>query len=104
MARSRFCRVCKSFHDVEQAWPVECAGHFATPSAGAGEARFYVISDTMDAVRNMADGKLYDSKSRYREAVHAKGCRIVGNDRLDRSTTPLPSARDDIRRAIAQLS
>lgn len=27
-----------------------------------------------------ADGKRYDSKSRYEQALKAKGCRIVGND------------------------
>jgi hypothetical protein len=39
-----------------------------------------VISDTMDAVRCMADGKMYDSKSRMSATHRAHGCVEVGNE------------------------
>lgn len=101
MARSRLCRICSDWHDVSQAWPEACIGHFGTmPHASAP----YVISDTMDPIRSMVSGRMHDSKSRYRTEVHAAGCRIVGNDRLDRSTTPLPPIAPDIKRAVAELS
>lgn len=80
MARSRFCKVCKDFHDLEEAWPSACYGHFATQSAGAGEARFYVQSDTIEPFRSMADGKMYGSKSKYRADLKARGLIEVGND------------------------
>jgi len=64
-----------------------------------------ILSDTMSPIRSMADGKMYDSKSAYRNGVHAKGCRIVGNDRLDPpKAAPLPRAGHDIKKAIQQLS
>lgn len=39
-----------------------------------------VISDTMDAVRCMADGKMYESKSRMSAEHKARGYEEVGND------------------------
>lgn len=101
--RSRFCKVCKDFHDMEAAWPDACAGHFAQQSAGAGEARFYVISDTIAPFRSMADGRVYESKSAYRGDLKARGLIEVGNDQVKRSTTPAPPVREDMKRAIQQL-
>ena len=62
-----------------------------------------IISDNMAPVRSMADGKIYDSKSSYERGVRAKGCRVVGNDRLESSRTEAPRAGHDIKRAIEQL-
>lgn len=39
-----------------------------------------VISDSMDAVRCMADGKMYESKSRMSAEHRARGYEEVGND------------------------
>jgi len=101
MARSRLCRVCGDWHDLNGAWPSECNAHFGTVSEGSGP---YVISDNMAPIRSMADGKMYDSKSRYSAEVRARGCRIVGNDNIRQAAKPLPSVRGDLRRALQQLS
>ena len=48
------------------------------------------ISDTLggsDGMLCMADGKTYDSKSKYYAAVKAAGCEIVGNEPLTRPGT-----------------
>lgn len=39
-----------------------------------------VRSDTIDAVRSMADGKMYDSKSELRADYKARGLIEVGTD------------------------
>jgi hypothetical protein len=39
----------------------------------------HVIRDQMDALRHMADGKMYDSKSAFRKATKAAGCVEVGD-------------------------
>jgi hypothetical protein len=39
-----------------------------------------IISDTLDGVMNPVDGKTYDSKSAYYQAVKDAGCEIVGNE------------------------
>lgn len=100
MARSRYCRVCREFHDLTEAWPTACYGHFGIKGDEAG---FYVQSDTMEPIRSMADGKLYDSKSRYRQDLRARGYREVGNDRMERRPTTLPPVRDTLRQVVQQL-
>lgn len=100
MARSRFCRICKDFHDLASAWPEDCLDHFGPPSMGAAP---YVQSDTIDAFRSMADGKVYDSKSRYRADIRARGLIEVGNERVERRPTPMPPVRDTLRQVYQQL-
>ena len=39
-----------------------------------------IIRDGLDNVRNPVDGRTYDSKSAYYQAVKAAGCEIVGNE------------------------
>jgi hypothetical protein len=39
-----------------------------------------IIRDGLDNVVNPVDGKVYDSKSAYYQAVKAAGCEIVGNE------------------------
>ena len=68
-----------------------------------------VISDTMDAVRCMADGKFYESKSRMAAEHKARGYIEVGND-ID-TTLKLAARkperskinREEIRKAVAQV-
>jgi hypothetical protein len=66
-----------------------------------------VISDTMEATLNHADGRRYTSKSAYARAVRAAGCEIVGNDAAFAS--PAPKTYDagdiaaDIKRAIDEV-
>lgn len=65
-----------------------------------------VISDNLDSVLNPADGKRYDSKSKYYRAVREAGCEIVGNERIEPKTRqyePGPVG-PDIKRAIEELS
>jgi hypothetical protein len=42
----------------------------------------YVIQDTMDALRNHADGRMYDSKSEFRRATKRAGYEEMGNERM----------------------
>jgi hypothetical protein len=73
------------------------------------DARFYVISDTMDPLRHMANGKHYTSKREFREATKAAGCVEYGSEtahllkprvpvKLDRN-----KRREDIRRTIYDI-
>ena len=69
-----------------------------------------VISDHMPETRHMADGKYYDSKSKFRQVTKAHGCIEVGND--SSIVNPKPRApiqldrrqrREDIQRSIYEL-
>lgn len=53
--------------------------HIAGPLHRSNDAPM-VISDTIDGFRSMADGQMYDSKSRYRADLRARGLIEVGND------------------------
>lgn len=103
MARSRLCRTCDDFHNLDEAWPGACSSHFG----GKAESAPYVRTDGMDPIRSMADGKVYDSKSGYYASVRRADCEIVGNDRAGYG--PRPEYRpqgvaQSIKTAIEKLS
>lgn len=79
--------------------------HIAAPLHSTHGAGPNIISDTMDLTLNHADGKHYDSKSRYYRAVKAAGCEIVGNDMSAMKNRPQLAeiSGRDIKRAIEQL-
>lgn len=64
----------------------------------------YVITDTMDATMNHADGRQYDSKRAYERAVRDAGCEIVGNERIAASEVPMDDPGPDLQRAYEELS
>ena len=74
---------------------IKARSHLPTP---------YVISDTMDPTEHL-DGKLYDSKSRYRKVTKEHGCVEVGNDpaRFRKKLAPRPD-RKAIRETIKAAS
>jgi hypothetical protein len=77
----------------------------AKPKYSANDATF-VISDEMAALQHMADGKMYTSKRKFREATRAAGCVELGNETAAILTPRKPilldrgKRRDDIRRAL----
>ena len=69
-----------------------------------------VIRDEMDATVHMADGQIYTSKAKFREATRAYGCVEVGNE-IEAATKPRKpvtldrrARREAIRQAIRDLS
>jgi hypothetical protein len=84
--------------------PIEVAGpKYASDAAPA------VISDCMSETKHMADGKVYTSKAKFRQATKAAGCVEVGNElsTLQKPRKPVAldraQRRDDIRRSIYEL-
>lgn len=72
------------------------------------DAHVYVISDTMDPLRHMANGKHYTSKRAFREATKAAGCVELGTDSSllkPRKQIPLSreKRREDIQRSIYEI-
>lgn len=69
----------------------------------------YVISDEMAATRHMADGKMYTSKAKFRQATRDAGCIEVGNETNTLLTPRKPivldrgARRDQIRQVIHDL-
>lgn len=103
MARSRLCRVCKAFHPLEDAWPLDCLGHFGERPALAP----FVRPDGMDPIQSMVSGQFFDSRSAYYREVRAAGCEIVGNDVNGFGPRPGYQPGDvaaDIKRSIQELT
>lgn len=104
--KSRHCRVCGEFHDLNSAWPTSCNAHFATRGPRSALTAPMIVRDGMDPIQSMADGQIYDSKSRYYDSVRAHGCEIVGNEKaaFDKQPTYEPQGvRDSMKQAIEQL-
>lgn len=53
---------------------------YAPPKGGKHGSASFVISDEMPETRHMADGKLYTSKAKFRQATRDAGCIEVGNE------------------------
>ena len=72
-------------------------------------AASFVISDTMDPTLHHCDGKLYTSKSKFRQTTKAHGCIEYGSEipALTKPRQPIKldpaKRREDIRRTIYDL-
>ena len=65
---------------------------------------YHVISDTMRPMRHPSNGKIYDSKSRFRAETRARGCVEIGNEQpKPRKFIDMPAVGPDIARAIQEL-
>ena len=75
----------------------------AAPLVSANQS-VSVISDTMAATWHPADGKHYDSKSKFRSVTRAHGCVEIGTEkfapRKRMPETPIERYREQVQRAI----
>ena len=73
---------------------------FAPPLKG-----IHVIRDEMDATQHMADGRIYTSKRKFRNATRAAGCVEVGNDPMTAKPVEMSKRerQQDIATAWAQM-
>jgi hypothetical protein len=76
-------------------------GHFAPRG---DDPRFHVISDTIEPFRSMADNRIYDSKSRYRRDLKARGLVEVGNENITQRRVELPPVKAALKEAYERLS
>ena len=78
MATYRVCKVCGDLHDVAMwpdnhiEWVIDNRSDLAAPM---------IIRDSMDAVKSMLDGKMYDSKRSLRRTYRDAGVTEVGDDK-----------------------
>lgn len=75
--RERFCRSCREWHDVDN-WPDHCRPE--TKGAPSEHPVPHFITDTMEPVQSMLDGRMYDSKATLRQTYKDAGVVEVGND------------------------
>lgn len=111
--RYRTCKTCGDLHEMSE-WPHNCM-----PEANHAKSDIpfpsLILDNTPGGIhgfRSMADGKMYDSKSRYYESLRDQGMEIVGNDSSHTRTPKAFSQQDgptqseivqDIKRAQEEL-
>lgn len=71
--------------------------------AGVSDAGVYVISDSMGVhgIQSQADGKYYDSKSKYRAELKSQGMIEMGSDAPTKARTEL-RGDFDVRKELSQ--
>ena len=66
-----------------------------------------LIRDQIDPFKSMADGKLYDSKSAYRQTLRDRGLVEVGNDnpaKHIKAPPPKSTRREQLARRMGDMS
>jgi len=92
--RQRLCRICMVWHDVES-WPPKCVS--IRSSARSDDLPVpNVITDSIEPVQSMADGRYYSSKAALRATYKPSGNPQgesyieVGNEATKPYTPPQP--------------
>lgn len=103
----RRCSVCGETHWLSE-WP---HNHVEAPSKRSDLSAPMVISDTMEPVRSMADGKEYSSKSALRATYKPSGnpngisYAEVGNETVAHTAKPKTDTKginDALNKAVAR--
>lgn len=94
---------CRYIFDRAQGCVVEAASWEGPPPPRRAPA---VIGDSHEPFKSMADGRVYDSKSRYRAELKARGMVELGNDvpeHRDASTFEPAGVEADIKESFERL-
>lgn len=97
-SRFRICPDCGEMHEMS-AWP----GNHRRPDEELCSPG--VVSDCIE-IKSMADGAMYDSKSRYRQSLKRHGMVEVGNDikaAMTHHTKVDKISKDDVGRALQKV-
>jgi hypothetical protein len=101
----RSCRACGSWHDLDEPWPAECAGHFQLNYKRSSLAAPMLIKDGMDAVQSQLTGQWYESKSSLRKEYKAHNVIEIGSD-APKAPKPVESVKvttEEIGRALQKV-
>lgn len=79
--RSRFCKVCGNWHDLNEDWPLPCSAHFGVRS---GLQIIRDIDPYQAVAVDVATGKppRIGSRSEHREFLKRNGYVELGNERI----------------------
>lgn len=100
--RQRLCRICGCWHKLD-AWPTECVPDRSQASSQFPAPR--LISDNIDYVQSMLDGKHYTSKSKLRSTYRAAGVEEVGNSPMkqqERPSSDRAGIRNELRKTFSE--
>ena len=104
--RSRLCRVCSGFHDLEVPWPPSCYGHFGAPKASSGIQIIKDIAPYQAVAVDARTGKVphIGSRREHREFLKANNYREVGNEQIQAPPpVEIAGCERDIKQAIDHI-
>lgn len=71
----RICRACGKWHDLNEAWPRACQGHFHSQ----GSSGIQVVKD-IEPYRSVITKEIIGGRKQHRDHLKAHGCIEVGNE------------------------
>lgn len=104
--RSRLCRACRDFHDLDGPWPQACSSHF---KAYTGVSSIQIIKDISPYKAVAVDkrtGKVPVIKSRreHKEFLRSNGYVEVGNEPIRKTPDyEVQDSRRDIKQAMDKI-
>jgi len=102
LMRTRLCKVCGGWHDLDQEWPHNCREWVPQMQFLAAPR---VVSDTLPPLQSQVTGAIHDSKSNLRREYRRHGMEEVGNDPAQFRPKPKPKVdRQGIRAAIERAN
>lgn len=106
MPASRFCKICRNWHMLDEPWPENCFGHYRQASAGVGLQIIKDIDPYRTVAADKATGKRVNIGSRreHREFLRRNAYIEIGNE-IPKMTRPEPKlcSKADIKAAIEQV-
>lgn len=105
---SRYCKVCRQFHDLDEDWPEECYGHFKSYRQSAS---IHIIKDIEPYKAAGADiasaGKrpVINSRSEHRDYLKRNKYIEIGNEKPKQRAWDYGNeiSPRDVRQTIDQL-
>lgn len=105
MSRQRHCRVCRGWHNVDDAWPYECRAHYKPRAARSDTIPTPMLAlDTMDPLWHPSTGEYLDSKSAFRAVTKERGGEEVGNEKQSDNRVWDHCSDNDVGEAIQMLN
>lgn len=95
---SRHCDVCNGWHDLEEAWPSQCVGHYRK-RRGEDRVGLQIMKD-IEPYKSVVDGSVIGGRKQHRDHLRAKGLIEIGNEKVEQRYVPPPSPVTDILRAM----
>jgi hypothetical protein len=105
MTHIRACRICSGWHDLHEAWPEACYGHFGSRAA-SGPQIIQDINPYQAMGVDVATGKAprIGGRRQHREYLKRNGYVEVGNEPIKAAPQYNPGEyRQDVRKTIETM-